>query len=318
MRKFLLPAVVVLLVVAAMAVFLALAVAGLRYWRAANQQEAVILTFEVDRESLPGEQVVNMNALIRAVDQRLNPGWSKQAHVRQVGEERIEVATFTADPREIERIEYRVQSQGTIEFRILANQRDHKALVERALEADAGELYQLDQNGDRVLDQNGRPTVQASWVRVAKGEEEGLLSSAARAETVRRKTPSADYEWTEFLVVNDVFNVNGNFLIHARPGIDPSGRPSVLFTFNRTGGKLFGGLTGKNMPDEASGFSRHLGIILDSYLQSAPAIRSTIFDRGEITGSFTRQEVQDMVDILNAGSLPAPLKKAGERPAGEE
>jgi preprotein translocase subunit SecD len=62
----------------------------------------------------------------------------------------------------------------------------------------------------------------------------------------------------------------------------------------------------------ATGFSRKLGIILDGFLVSAPAIRSTISGRGEITGSFSRQEVDDLVDVLNAGSLPAPLVKVGE------
>ena len=44
------------------------------------------------------------------------------------------------------------------------------------------------------------------------------------------------------------------------------------------------------------GFSSKLGIIMDGYLFSAPAIRSAIFKRGEITGDFTREEVQDLVD----------------------
>ena len=52
-----------------------------------------------------------------------------------------------------------------------------------------------------------------------------------------------------------------------------------------------------------------MGIILDGELYSAPSINSTIFDRGEITGRFTRAEVDDLVKVLNAGSLPAALTK---------
>ena len=50
-------------------------------------------------------------------------------------------------------------------------------------------------------------------------------------------------------------------------------------------------------------------MILDNELYSAPSIQSTIYDSGEITGSFTPQEVQDLVNVLDAGRLPAALTK---------
>ena len=68
-------------------------------------------------------------------------------------------------------------------------------------------------------------------------------------------------------------------------------------------------MTSSHLPDIASGFTYKLGIVLDGQLYSAPSIQSTITNRGEITGSFTRQEVQDLVNVLNAGSLPAALSK---------
>jgi len=52
-----------------------------------------------------------------------------------------------------------------------------------------------------------------------------------------------------------------------------------------------------------------LGIILDGKLYSAPIIRTVIHSEGEITGNFTKEEVQDIVNVLNAGSLPLPIKK---------
>jgi SecD/SecF fusion protein len=53
-----------------------------------------------------------------------------------------------------------------------------------------------------------------------------------------------------------------------------------------------------------------LGIILDKRLISAPEIRETISDRGTISGgSMTDREVDHIVQILNAGSLPAALNK---------
>ena len=56
------------------------------------------------------------------------------------------------------------------------------------------------------------------------------------------------------------------------------------FTFNSTGGQLFGELTGNHLPDKLTDFTYKLGIVLDGELYSAPSIQSTIFDHGEITG----------------------------------
>ncbi len=50
-----------------------------------------------------------------------------------------------------------------------------------------------------------------------------------------------------------------------------------------------------------------LAIILDDRAISAPNIHTAIRSNGIITGSFTATQVNDMVDKLNAGSLPARL-----------
>ena len=72
---------------------------------------------------------------------------------------------------------------------------------------------------------------------------------------------------------------------------------------------MFGELTGNHLPDKLTDFTYKLGIVLDGELYSAPGIQSTIFDHGEITGEFTKEQVQDLVNVLNAGSLPAALTK---------
>jgi len=87
----------------------------------------------------------------------------------------------------------------------------------------------------------------------------------------------------------------------AKPGTEyQTGRRAIDFVLNERGGKLFYKVTGKNI-------NRPLCILLDGIAISAPSIRSRISTRGQITGSFTQTEVEDMVNKLNAGSLPARL-----------
>ena len=67
-----------------------------------------------------------------------------------------------------------------------------------------------------------------------------------------------------------------------------------------TNNLLFGNLSGKNL-------NRPLCILLDGMAISAPNLQSVITTSGIITGNFSQQEVADMVNKLNAGSLPARL-----------
>jgi SecD/SecF fusion protein len=70
------------------------------------------------------------------------------------------------------------------------------------------------------------------------------------------------------------------------------------------------GLTSINLPDERRGTYRLLGIVLDGTLLSAPRVMSTISGSGRITGQFTPEEVDFIVGVLQAGSLPVDLGDA--------
>jgi SecD/SecF fusion protein len=105
--------------------------------------------------------------------------------------------------------------------------------------------------------------------------------------------------------------IDGSYLVNAQAQAS-EGRPAVHFMFNATGGDLFGTLTRKNVPSgsgpEQSQIKRHLAIILDGLIVSAPTVNSEIRQHGQISGSFTRKEVDNLVNILRSGALPATLK----------
>jgi SecD/SecF fusion protein len=250
---------------------------------------SAVLLYEVDPPDMP----VNMDAMMAAVERRVNPGWTRRGRVRQVGDLQIEIGVYESSPEAVRRIDRLVMSLGTLEFRILANRHDHKSIIDMA-EAD---------DGDRVRDAEGRQL--AWWVPVSRGQEGSFTSP----EIATREVDRAGMKSLKVLVVNDPFNVNGGYLTRAEAGVDQSGRPCILFKFNSSGGQLFRGLTENNLPDEVVNVYRSLGIILDGWLYSAPRVISPIGQDGQITGDFTREEVEDLVDVLNAGSLPARLRK---------
>ncbi len=262
-----------------------------------GEQAAEEETEEGEEDEEAAERAdVTLDKLIQAIRLRVDPSNVLELTIRQRGENQIEVIIPEATDEELARIKNKISRAGTLEFRILANRRDHMPLIEQARKM----------KGLKLEDSDGN--LLAWWVPVREGEEERLLRFSDEAETEYRTRTYRGREWTEFLVVKDDFDVHGGYLVRADTSVDESGW-KVLFTFNHRGGRLFGALTGNNRPDKTQDFSRHLGIILDRYLQSAPAIKTTIFERGEITGSFTRKEVEDLVDVLNAGSLPTALSE---------
>ena len=89
-------------------------------------------------------------------------------------------------------------------------------------------------------------------------------------------------------------------LERANPTTDNMGRRAIGFLLDDRGGRLFSNITGKNL-------ERPLCILLDGIAISGPSISQKIRRQGIIRGSFTAIEVDDMVNKLNAGSLPARL-----------
>ncbi len=80
------------------------------------------------------------------------------------------------------------------------------------------------------------------------------------------------------------------------------GQPTIAFELTSEGATGFARLTEENV-------GRHLAIVLDGVVQSAPVIRSRIGGgRGVIEGQFTKEQAKDLALVLRSGSLPAPLK----------
>ncbi len=256
-----------------------------------------------------------MDKLIAAIGRRVNPGGQKEVIIRQFGPRQVEIIVpekkrrsaesestaaegqLTADTAQadVERLKRILSSAGTLEFRILANPLVHQSVI-----AEAEKLTtetQLKGPGGALL---------AFWVPVASKARKDF---EADPDVVKRVRKLRNEERLEVLVIKDEWDVTGAYLVRAVRGTDEKGGYAVHFSFNAAGGNLFGRLTGNHLPDERRNLKYRLGIILDGSLESAPVIQSTIFENGQITGRFTAQEVDELVEVLNAGALPATLSK---------
>jgi preprotein translocase subunit SecD len=111
--------------------------------------------------------------------------------------------------------------------------------------------------------------------------------------------------------VNERVELSGETITDAGPGFDPyTNAPHVSLTMDGVGGSRWAQITGANI-------GKPVAIVLDNLVYTFPTIQSRIAGgRTQITGSFTRQDVDDIVTILKSGALPAPVNIVEERTVG--
>jgi len=247
--------------------------------------DATVLVY---RAEPPADRALDMAKLVTAIGRRINPGGVKELTIRQYGAEQIEVIIPEVEEREVEQIKKKISTSGLLNFRIVANQTDDRELIKAAHATTGRDVY----IGGRL---EGR------WVKAGPELPQTLPPPIA----TYRPGPG---DSQEILVRIDPFNVDGRYLTRAAAGTDQKGSLAVDFAFDAEGAEKFRQLTKRNLPDQATRLERHLGIILDNEMLSAPTIQTTISNRGQIHGSFTKDYVDFLVGVLNAGSLPASLR----------
>jgi SecD/SecF fusion protein len=189
------------------------------------------------------------------------------------------------DPRDLQRM---LKGAGILEFRILPTQGHPEVDADEI----AGYVERLKTKGPKYASDNKHIWCEIEnideWKRndvflAQFGDKVYVLASNKKDEAVLHGIEGIDWS-----------------LKRAYPTTDQTGRRAIGFTLDDKGGRLFGIVTGRNI-------DRPLCILLDGVAISAPNVQSRIFSRGIITGTFTQTEVVDMVNKLNAGSLPARL-----------
>ncbi len=131
----------------------------------------------------------------------------------------------------------------------------------------------------RAIDDQKRPSIVGQF-----GDKYYVLANNDKEHVMLHRGEGSDWKLTK-----------------ASPGREPqTGRRAIDFVLDDKGGRMFGKITGNNI-------GRPLCILLDGVAISAPSINSRITTRGQITGRFSEDEQRDLVDKLNAGSLPARL-----------
>ena len=114
-----------------------------------------------------------------------------------------------------------------------------------------------------------------------------------------------------FVVVESPAVVDGSELRDAAAlqGRGGASEYQITFQFKPAGAQKFGDWTGKNI-------GNYMAVVLNDEVKSAAYIRSQIFDSGEISGRFTKEQADDLALTLKSGALPAAIEYQEERTVG--
>lgn len=109
-------------------------------------------------------------------------------------------------------------------------------------------------------------------------------------------------EPASFLVVERRPVVAGSDLRSADAAPDYDGeRYMITFTLRPEGAATFGNWTERNV-------GSYIAVVLNGRARSAPSIRGRITDSGQISGTYTKEQAEDLALVLRSGSLPAPVE----------
>ncbi|HET9490554.1 MAG TPA: protein translocase subunit SecD [Methylomirabilota bacterium] len=140
----------------------------------------------------------------------------------------------------------------------------------------------------------------------------GRLPETSEILYQRRRDRESETERKVPYVVQKRTLLTGAELTDASVQADPNspGNWQVSITFSAAGGQRFAEITEQNV-------GRHLAIILDGSVYSAPRINERIpGGRAVITGQFTIEEARDLAIVLREGALPASVTMLEERTVG--
>ena len=171
-----------------------------------------------------------------------------------------------------------------------------------------------------VTTDDGRPQIPythiAAFRSLLKDEEFSKHIPAGLQLAIGAEDKTDRYAPRDYYILKERTELSGKYLdkafVRIGQGIDPrtSGKPYVSLEFNKKGANKFETITGQNI-------KKRLAILLDDVVYVAPQIEDKI--RGgeaQITGTFTMDQVQDLVIVLNSGNLPAPVNIIEERTVG--
>ena len=294
-------------------------------------REGKVVVLEIRDDRLEQIRETAVDQAIEVISNRIDELQVRETNVSK-RENDIVVEIPGADQATFDRIREIIARTARLEFRIVQDDDEFIAGLENLPEGITRQSENVTAGEGRnvvpsYLVTRGRDARQKLQRYVDQLAREGrvpdrleiLLGELEEPETRRGQTPQANRPtaWRTWLVQARA-DVTGDSIDDAFVAFDSqkNGEPYVAVNFNGEGAEKFKVLTGANV-------KRRMAIVLDSKVASAPNIQSEIGGgHCQITLGGMRsqneimQEAKDLVVVLRAGALPAPIRPSNEQLIG--
>ena len=166
------------------------------------------------------------------------------------------------------------------------------------------------------------PSPQPAQTYASEAEAIASLNSAGTVPPNRKVLPyqerqdaaadPAQQKPRQWVVIEVPAIIDGSELRNASATQSQGGRADefeIDFSLKKAGADKFGAWTGSHI-------NEYMGVVLNGEVRSIAFIKSQIYDRGQISGRFTKQTAEDLALTLRSGALPAPIEYLEERTVG--
>lgn len=242
------------------------------------------LLYEIPLDQIDPSQRSTVAADIKdVISRRFDNYGLKEISVAISGRNRLLIQLPGSDNDELERLKGQIERAGELNFQLVAPDSEQTEVNIARIEA---EMVQF----QRALITYNNLTAEERASRSAP--------ESPRQIVVERPTTDDTLTAGKVVVENREPNlVSASLLSNSFPTTNDTGQPAVGFEFGGKGATLFADMTGENI-------NRSMAIVLDGKASSIATINARISRNGILEGNFTTDEVNDLVSILRAGSLP--------------
>ncbi len=256
-----------------------------------------------------------LDEAIRIVQNRVDGYGLKDIEITPLGDDRFSLEVSAKDKSVVESIKELVSVLGNLEFRIRVEKdgpfqfekywKRFSEARKQGLDDAATIRFEDLEEGDR-----NRAPLGLRWVELSNtAKEPGGYQKA--------ELPGNAEPWV--LIIVDKFDVGGDSLSRVsfeRPqggGIGSGAFWAVTFGVKKEWQSRMASLTDLNGDD-----NKHMAIILNDRIDSAPVLRERLRSSGQITGSFTQDDAKQLAAVLRAGALREKPVLVSERTIAAE
>jgi SecD/SecF fusion protein len=206
------------------------------------------------------------------------------------------------DPEDLIRM---LRGAGVLDFRIAVQQSKSEGLDIADMRAQLAEVGP--DNTDSLIAAWYPINNLKQWVETPAQLAALIASPQTFLGAAPRSLEAAEYDGSIYLLLYTddarcMTHTSGNkwSVTGAYQSADSFGRPAIAFRLDGSGGGKMGRMTGPHVNEP-------MAIVLDGQVYTAPNLNSQINGQGQITGSFSQDEINYLLRVLAAGSLEARL-----------